>query len=472
MTTTAVQDKTLETIALGLTSADEAPERVELPVSGELPAWLSGTLLRNGPARWDFDETEVNHWFDGMSMVHSFEMAGGRVHYLNRFIESRAYKAFRDSGKLQFSEFASDPCRTRFQRIQTMFRPNVTDNPCINAFKFGDEFIALSETPMAYEFDPETLETVGVAYENPDMFATAHPHLSGEGKMLNLSAKFGPRNSQSFFELTPNSHEVRRIAKFPRRLPTYQHSFGMTDRWLIFTEFPFVVDPFDILKSGRPFIENFNYRPAKGTKITIVDRETGEIGGEWQAKPGFCFHHVNAWEEDGAVVFDLCRFEDASIVEALYLDSMRKNEHQEIGAYLHRYRLEPKRDHAIERRLSDEPMELPRINYKDNNCRPYRYAYGVGAGAPVPFDRLLKIDVESGEATQWSEQNSLCGEPVFVGSPDATAEDDGVLLTVVLDGDAGRSFLLVLDASDMTEIARAEVSHHIPAGFHGNFSRS
>jgi carotenoid cleavage dioxygenase-like enzyme len=58
---------------------------------------------------------------------------------------------------------------------------------------------------------------------------------------------------------------------------------------------------------------------------------------------------------------------------------------------------------------------------------------------------------------------------VFVAAPDAGNEAEGVLLSVVLDGRNDSSFLLVLDASSMTEIARAECPHQIPFGFHGNF---
>jgi beta,beta-carotene 9',10'-dioxygenase len=50
-------------------------------------------------------------------------------------------------------------------------------------------------------------------------------------------------------------------------------------------------------------------------------------------------------------------------------------------------------------------------------------------------------------------------------------EDDGVLLSVVLDAEESRSFLLVLDAADLSELARAQAPHHIPFGFHGQFAR-
>ncbi|MGK2878591.1 MAG: carotenoid oxygenase family protein [Solirubrobacterales bacterium] len=476
MATTTSPDQTQHAVELAFESHHDMPQRTELPVRRELPTWLSGQLLRNGPGRWKFDGAEVNHWFDGMSMVHSFEIEDGRVHYMNRFIESRAYKEFRSSGELKLQEFASDPCRTRFQRIQSIFRPQVTDNPAINAFKFGEQYIALSETPMAYEFDPKTLETVGVAYENPDLFATAHPHLDGAtGEMINISCNFGARSSQSFFRLEPNTLVQKRIAKLIRKHPTYQHSFGMSGRWLIFTEFPFSVNPLDILRSGRPFIENFEFKPEEGTRITLIDRDSGEIGGEWTAEPGFCFHHVNAWEDGEDVVVDLCRFDDASIVENLYLEAIRKGEYPEdASAYLHRYRLKPGAERAEEHRVSEEPIELPRINYRENNCRPYSCVYGVGMapGTGVPFDRLVKIDATRGSSTVWQEDDCLVGEPVFVAAPNAKSEDDGVLLSLALDGRLGRSMLLVLDARDMTELARAEVSRAVPPGFHGNFVRS
>ena len=56
--------------------------------------------------------------------------------------------------------------------------------------------------------------------------------------------------------------------------------------------------------------------------------------------------------------------------------------------------------------------------------------------------------------------------------PGNDAEDGGVILSVVLDAAARRSFLLVLDAGSFEELARAEAPHHIPFGFHGEYLRS
>ena len=69
------------------------------------------------------------------------------------------------------------------------------------------------------------------------------------------------------------------------------------------------------------------------------------------------------------------------------------------------------------------------------------------------------------------EHRSYADFPVFVREPGTEAEDAGVVLSVVLDANAGRSFLLVLDAGSFDELARAEAPHHIPFGFHGQFFR-
>jgi carotenoid cleavage dioxygenase-like enzyme len=61
---------------------------------------------------------------------------------------------------------------------------------------------------------------------------------------------------------------------------------------------------------------------------------------------------------------------------------------------------------------------------------------------------------------------------VFVASPGAEGEDEGVLLSVVLDGGTETSFLLVLDAEGRGELARAHVPQHVPFGFHGSYFRS
>ena len=41
----------------------------------------------------------------------------------------------------------------------------MSDNANVNLTKLGERFISMTETPIPVEFDGETLETAGVAYE-------------------------------------------------------------------------------------------------------------------------------------------------------------------------------------------------------------------------------------------------------------------------------------------------------------------
>jgi carotenoid cleavage dioxygenase-like enzyme len=119
----------------------------------------------------------------------------------------------------------------------------------------------------------------------------------------------------------------------------------------------------------------------------------------------------------------------------------------------------------------DGNLELPRIDYARCNERPYRYVWGVKGGPNGWLEQIVKLDTADGATCSWSQPDAYPGEPVFVASPGGEGEDDGVLLSVVLDATASTSFLLVLDAGDLSELARARVPHHIPFSFHGQFAR-
>jgi torulene dioxygenase len=124
-------------------------------------------------------------------------------------------------------------------------------------------------------------------------------------------------------------------------------------------------------------------------------------------------------------------------------------------------------------------IELPTVHPGYAHKR-YRYAYGISKAdqASTISDRLIKLDmdhphIESHDpeegAQVWIEPHVAPGEPVFIPNPDGTEEDDGVVLSVVLDGKVGTSMMLVLNAKDMGEIGRAVMDTPFPFGFHGSF---
>jgi carotenoid cleavage dioxygenase-like enzyme len=455
--------------------ADQTEElRVDaLAVSGTVPAWLSGGLVRVTPAQMDFDKRSVSHWFDGMAMLNRFGFAGdGSVSYASRFLDTDARRRALATGGASIAGFATDPCRSLFQRVQSLFSPDLTDNANVNLARLGDEYIAMTETPIPVRFDAETLATLGHddGAAGFGQITTAHPHHDAErGELVNFAAHLG-RSSEYRIYARRSRTEGRVLATMAVREPSYMHSFALTPRYALLLENPLVVNPLKLATGFKAFIHNYKWKPELGVRIHAFDRETGALHRTWTADPFFVFHTINAFEDGDDLVVDLCAHEDASIIDLLELEALRSGSgHSTLGARPLRLTLAAGSGVASSRELADVDLELPRIAYRTNNGQPYRYIYGGSAGGAAFLKRLVKIDIEDGSFAVWDEPNAWAGEPVFVPRPGGVDEDDGVVLSVVLDADAGSSFLLMLDATTFEEIARAQAPHHVPFGFHGQF---
>ena len=320
-----------------------------------------------------------------------------------------------------------------------------------------------------------TLETTG-SFKFEDslkgQMTSAHPHMDEEGNLYSYLTEIGFKSYYHIYTAAAGSNERRLIASIPTKEFAYIHSFGMTPNYIIFMEYPLVALPLKFRLLNKPFIEKFNWKEERGTLIHLIHKTTGEVH-TIRTDPFFCFHHINAFEEKGEIFFDLITYEDASIINHLYLEKLRASDPFLAAGKLWRFSIPASKDRVDKRQLTDLPVELPRINYSKVNTRPYRYLYAAANLEAGNFlDALVKIEVNSGKEVIWRQEACYPGEPVFVQAPAAESEDEGVILSVVLDAHKKTSFLLILDAGNLQEIARAEVEQHIPFGFHGQFLTS
>ncbi|MGA7396922.1 MAG: carotenoid oxygenase family protein [Solirubrobacterales bacterium] len=462
---------------LGFKSLTEETRLTRLHVDGKLPRWLTGTLMRNGPALFEIEEERFNHWFDGLAMLHAFSFNGGKVSYRNRFLRSSAYRAWKEEGRIKYSELATDPapdpCREIFSGVASLPVLGLVPNANVSIEKLAGEFRAHTEIPIPVRFNPKTLKTLGA---DPGLaqgrLGTAHPH-------------FDPATRERFsyeVELVPPSGlrivsekkgKRRELAFIPQSSPGYLHSFGLTRRYVVVVTQPWNFNLGKFLSPDRgPIITNYEWQPDLPSQLILIDRKRGGVVATFETDPFFAFHHVNAYERGNRVVVDVCAHKDAGVIDALYLKKIRRNNDVPQARY-RRFEVNPSTGKISQRDLIEAVFELPQKNYRLVNARPYRYAYGVGLrGRKSGFiDQLVKADVKKGESKIWRERGTYPGEAVFVQRPGSRGEDDGVILSVVLDGMRRKSALVVLDAKTMHEIARAEVPHHIPFGFHGIYSR-
>lgn len=89
-------------------------------LSGSIPSWINGCLLRNGPGSIKVGSMTFNHLFDSSALLHRFNIKNGNVTYQCRFLKTDSYKKNLAANRVVVSEFgtacAPDPCQSIFQR--------------------------------------------------------------------------------------------------------------------------------------------------------------------------------------------------------------------------------------------------------------------------------------------------------------------------------------------------------------------
>ncbi|XP_022104370.1 beta,beta-carotene 15,15'-dioxygenase-like [Acanthaster planci] len=487
-------------------------------VTGEIPKWLKGSFLRNGPGLFEAGEQEVGSLFDGFALLHRFIIKDGQVSYQSRYLESDAYQLSMAEKRIAVAAFGTavhrDPCKSYFRHLFSYFKAPLndsTDNCNVNWLHLGqDNFYALTESNLICKVDPRTLKTtnkIKITDHVAVNSATAHPHYGDDGCVYNMGTTFGRHVTYSIIK-TPlakqgdteepmkGSTVVCGIPASSSLYPSYFHSFGMTQNYIVFLEQPLVLNVLKFVTAKLREVApstSLEFNRKQKSRFYLVHLRTGEVvSTEYLADSFFCFHFINAYEEDGHVVVDLCRHADASIMDSAGLEAARRMaaSHEEdlravrfvlpldlkkdtedlvtlVGSRATAKLIEPGKVVCTHEDLSDQRIELPRINYEKYNGRPYRYIYGM----PNNLQEIVKLDTKTRTHLTWG---SLSGshypsEAVFVPNPDGVEEDDGVVLSLVLDSEPTKNpFLLVLDARTFQELARAEVED-LPFGIHGVF---
>lgn len=439
-------------------------------VTGVLPEWLTGQVVRTAPAVFQAPGWQAGHWFDGLGMLYAFRFdAKGAVSFRQRLLESTMAKA---PGKL--ASFGTSMQRGFFKRLFQPIPPQ-SDNTNVNILPYGDELVAMTETSTQWVVDPETLENKRTLHWEGDEPTNmlAHPHFDFERKVIvNVGTVFGRTSALSVFEHGPNERKRREIGRWELKRVPYVHSFGLTSKHAVLIAHPFDVSSLSMLWSNKGYIDHFKWSASQGTRIAVIDRSTGAVR-EHQTKALFTFHTVNSFEEGDTTVVDTIAYDDVEVLRHLSASAMSHG-YPNLKSKLVRLRMTKGVDEATVTQLSDTFFEFPAIHYKQFAGRAYQTTWGASLWSPeggALQSRIVKIDVATGRTARFEDPDFVFGEPLFVPKPDAKGEQDGVLLTVGSHRNEDRAALQILSAQSLESIARAEVDVPLPLGFHGSYLR-
>ena len=343
-----------------------------LQVKGKFPDWLEGVLVRNSSIPIYQKGEQVSHGFDGLAMLHGFVFNEGKVFYTNRFIDSQQHDAVVNKGISQYAGFASAP--SLWQKVQNFFTASDqwVNNASVNVFKYGNHYVALTETPLPACFDLKTLNTLGSFNYQDNLpkskcWESAHPHLDlPSNEIVNFLIEFGRQSYYVLYRMKEGSSSREVIAKVPVEAPSYMHSFAMTEHYLILTEFPTIVILLDLLLKSRPFIHNFTWQPDKGTRFIVVERNSGKVIAQMLTDPFFSFHHANAYETKNGdeIIIDLIAYPDISGMSSIFPQALLLTDNPEWQRRLMRYHLSLNKNQILAEVLLEKDVEFPRINDK------------------------------------------------------------------------------------------------------------
>jgi torulene dioxygenase len=354
------------------------------------------------------------------------------------------------------------------------------------------------------EIDPETLESQGMASQHsfhPDLigeFSAAHgksdPHT---GDVYNFNLKLGITGTYRIFCTSASTGSTTILATF-QGISAYIHSFFLTENYLVLC-----VWNSHVTWAGLSVLYHKNvvdaigpFDPNSRASWYVIDRTHGKgLVATYESDPFFCFHTINAWEQPNPtdpgktdIITELSKYENTDVFHRYYYDNLISSIAD--PQYAGKKRLSSLPMQAQFRLASIEAaatsftpmpvellfqvdkmisMELPTINPRYLTQR-HRFSYGCADRLKSSFmDGIVKFDNITRKSIFWEVEGHTPGEPIFVADPAGEAEDDGVLLTVVLDGYIDKSYLLVLRAQDLVELGRAEMQGPMSFGFHGAY---
>ncbi|KAL3475742.1 carotenoid oxygenase [Aspergillus californicus] len=552
-----VPEKDLKYVPPYLRDVSETPKEAQCPTKGRWPTWIEGTFLRVGMGRFTVPLSEdgskpnavLQHFFDGLGMLHKFRISAGEVFYTSRHTADGVVRKAKKNGYLSTSMFglnantplknAQDPCSALLgaqimqqslylpteyvgpdeANVSVVPRRGMHLPPDKNPYSRGtpsedpqtEEVVVHTDFNLLQICDAKTLEPkrmLSYAEIDPELVGygiCAHPPKDRKrGWTFNylISSEDG---TMSVFGLDIQANPVSLLWKtqLPCK-PCYIHSLAMTEQYVIFIRNPLHMDVSDTTKQVMEMLE---YEPGSPTQFFVLDKFSGKHVATYNSTGFMFFHSVNAYDyvdsttNEVNIHVDLCSYEDTYIP---YREYNLSNVVDPAGPFqdgtLVRYELAgvDKADPGIPERVTvaaaipGVAAELPRIAKSASMVPGYRYVYftagngGASPGTAVPIGRLgnglkvvqaaffgsvAKSDWLTGTIKRWQPKDgeSCPCEPVFIQRPGATEEDDGVVLTIVINREGTHSILVALDGRTFEEVARADMPQVYGLGPHGSF---
>ena len=513
----------IETDALGrgfaTTAATEVLEETLLPeVHGTVPHWLRGDFLKQSASKYEWGKYDLTHPFDGYGKLLRWRFGPGvnNVTFRCKFLRSNFYNVSSSTGEI---------CPARLVGSTSPKEPelpattnNCSDNLNVNVYRYpGNKILALSDAMGAASIDVSDLSTTSFQWSDNwgdktfDKITAAHPGSTDGGQtVVNLVMRINPlavggvgdHKIIVYKVVGGNERTVLHTIKV-KRLP-YVHSFTVTKNYIVIAAAPFTWELTKIMVA-EPIFSSMEWAGKQPTKIYVMRLDgTGTIA-QYETPAFFAFHHINGWEDEASdlIHFDVVanNMDSGKIPVSVYtvanLLNVTKRKSLSAPAELRRYTLRTPsaKDRTVNVTVfpvtdamghTTTNFELPTINPNFNAskyCFIYLWATHFGGSSEFGTMGLIKKNICDGgdddydgtrsSVSTWHVHNHFPSEAVFIPAPSATREDDGVVVSVVWDGDRETNYLVIINATTFDTVTTLyggdSWKHVMSFGIHGRF---
>lgn len=437
-----------------------------LEVRGRVPDELRGTLLRNGPDLFGLFGVPYGHPFEGDGAITAARFDAGGVTGAARITQSAGLVEERRAGRMRYGLGA--PLWRRLRNFVGGRMKNVANTSVI---AWQGRVLALMEAARPTELALSDLRTIGETDLGGVVRGafSAHPHrVPPRRASYNFGVDYGRRTTIALYEL-PDAGPAREVARVPLARPVMIHDFAVTARRAVFLVHPLALDVRRLVVGASGLDELFTWRDGAATEVIVVDLDAPHAVTRFETPAFWHWHVAAARDDDDRVVVDLVRYTDASSLRAFARDSAAP---LAPGA-LHRVTIDPAARRLATTPLSDVACEFPLV-HPDREAGDWRTVWVTADGDHA----IAAIDVAAGAAGAGATlerhvfgPDERCSEAVVVPKRDGADERDVWLLTLVYDGAADRSGVVVLDGARLADapVASAWFDHRIPITFHGTW---
>lgn len=327
-------------------STSEVIEAVELQViSGTVPSWLVGSLVRTGSGRYQVGNHSYNHIFDGDAKLSKFTFDGQKVLFQTRFVETEIYKESNARGDIapHLTLLPAVPPWTNIPQVSVALGP--TDAANINIWHTGNETMASCEQLVTTTFDLKTLTTIGhtnlsLDGGTPSDQSSTIPQMSGAhqsrvvGTKGSSAASFGwsgttvdvlhkPKITVHRDEQQPDGTLTRTtIGETTMDWVPMIHSFPVTENYVVIPQYPVQLSMVSALMH-RDVMDGIQWTGDKNPAyLHVFDVRKGNKAPPvkvFQTDAFMAMHQVNAYDEvkaDGSRVlhFDCIGYDDGFLM--------------------------------------------------------------------------------------------------------------------------------------------------------------